>query len=318
MASIFLRGKTYWILYYQDRKKITYSLKTRDKKVAAYRKNEVENKVARGDSPLVNDKILAADALEEYLSFCRPRITPTTLYHYKIYIQAYLDHSSVFSLKQVNESSLRAFLDSKNDLSKSTMHHIIRYITSFINWAVKRNYLKENPTRNIHRPKLEQTKHRFLSKEEIEKILKFSPEVNLKEYVLFALYTGMRPSELRRLNWKDINLESNTIIIQKSKTGKARAIPIHSQLKKLEFKKDGSVFNWTNMRERFYKLKELSGISDIDLYTFRHTFASQLIMAGADLVAVKNLMGHARIETTMIYSHLSDEHTRQAINKLQI
>jgi len=317
MPSKYLRGKTWWIQYYSGGKCVRKSLKTRDKTVATYKFNQLTNQIIRGDSPLPNKNIKANDALEEYLAYCRTRVTPTTLSHYKIYVKGLLDYKKIYFLREITEPAVIDYIDSRPS-SKSTKHHIIRYITAFINWAIKQNYLSENPIKNIHRPKLEQTKHRFLSREEIKKIIENSHDVGLTEYMTFAVYTGMRPSELKRLRWVDINWESDTIIVQKSKTGKARAIPIHPEIKMLNLKQNGEkVFDWTNMRMRFKKLKELTGIMDIDLYTFRHTFASQLIMAGADLVTVKNLMGHSRIETTMVYSHLSDQHAQNAITKLK-
>jgi len=314
IASIFLRGRVYWIWYYDKGRKISYSLKTRDKTFAKFKKNEIENRLALGDSSLPLANVNAMDALNEYTEYCRGHVTPKTLQNYKSYLNTFLIKEKIFSVETINESHVQNFIKSKSDV---TAHHIIRYIISFLNFCVSKKYVKENPVKNIRRPKLEQTKHRFLSKDEIQLIINQAPKFGLKEYVIFAVYTGMRPSELKRLEWKDIDLESNTIIIQKSKTKKARAIPIHPEIIKIEFKKTGKIFDLTNLRKRFKELKDLTNIQDIDLYTFRHTFASQLVIAGTDIGTVARLMGHARITTTQIYMHLSDDHIQQAIMKLK-
>ena len=71
------------------------------------------------------------------------------------------------------------------------------------------------------------------------------------------------------------------------------------------------------MRKKLIRIAKKNGIKDLTkLHTLRHTFASQLVMNGVDLPTVKKLMGHANIDTTMIYSHLADEHVEKAIEKL--
>ena len=57
-------------------------------------------------------------------------------------------------------------------------------------------------------------------------------------------------------------------------------------------------------------------IENVNLHTFRHAFASHLVMSGADLPTVQKLLGHKDIKTTMIYAHLAPEHLKHAINKL--
>jgi hypothetical protein len=66
MASIFLRGRVFWILYYDNGRKIQHSLRTRDKTVAKFKENEVENKLALGDSPLPQKDITAKQCFEEF------------------------------------------------------------------------------------------------------------------------------------------------------------------------------------------------------------------------------------------------------------
>ena len=72
----------------------------------------------------------------------------------------------------------------------------------------------------------------------------------------------------------------------------------------------------TNHQKVFRRIRKLAELPDIGWHTFRHTFASHLVMSGVDLNTVRELLGHADIATTMIYSHLSQDHINQSIKKL--
>jgi integrase len=71
-----------------------------------------------------------------------------------------------------------------------------------------------------------------------------------------------------------------------------------------------------DIRKRLSRTLRQAGIPDCGLHTLRHTFASHLVMSGVDLMTVKELLGHKRIEMTMRYAHLAPDHKRAAINRL--
>lgn len=146
----------------------------------------------------------------------------------------------------------------------------------------------------------------------------------------------MRKSELQNLEWKDIDFNRRKIKIGvkeawRPKTDE-RQIPINNGLfgllkKHKEKNKKGSLvfhdgkgspIENNRLRKRLMRLTKRCGFPEVTkLHTLRHTFASHLVMKGVDLPTVKKLMGHADIETTMIYSHLTDEHVDKAVEKLE-
>lgn len=71
-----------------------------------------------------------------------------------------------------------------------------------------------------------------------------------------------------------------------------------------------------NLNRRFKNAAKRAGLEKISIHTLRHTFASHLVMAGVPLVTVSSLLGHSDIKTTMIYAHLSPDHLKDAVNKL--
>ena len=147
----------------------------------------------------------------------------------------------------------------------------------------------------------------------------------------------MRKAELENLQWQDIDLKRRKILIRRKqdwqpKTGK-REIPIGDSLLSVlaDLKKQNVgatasdyVFatrhgghSHNRLRRELIKIAQRTGIEGLTkLHTLRHTFASHLVMSGVDLPTVKKLMGHADIQTTMIYAHLAPDHLAGAINKL--
>ena len=97
---------------------------------------------------------------------------------------------------------------------------------------------------------------------------------------------------------------------------------MHKDLKKILLSsKNGSencfdVTNWRRILKRILQEAKLDG-QGVAWHTFRHTFASHLVMNGTPLATVSELLGHSSISTTMIYSHLSADHVKDAIRKLE-
>jgi site-specific recombinase XerD len=144
----------------------------------------------------------------------------------------------------------------------------------------------------------------------------------------------MRKSELLNLTWDDVDFERKKIkIIEKAdwspKTSE-RQIPLNGGLFKVlkalgakkrgkyVFHDKGQQIESNRLRKRLMSLTKRCGFLDVTkLHSLRHTFASHLVMKGVDLPTVKKLMGHADIDTTMIYSHLADDHVDKAVEKLE-
>lgn len=139
----------------------------------------------------------------------------------------------------------------------------------------------------------------------------------------------MRQGELLSLGWKDLDLERGLITVKQTKTLRLKTIAINEPAKEavawLEQHRYGDcllMWPWgdpivkTTVHSAFKKACTDARITDFRLHDLRHTFASHLVMAGVDLVTVKELMGHVGISMTVRYSHLVPEHKAQAVAKL--
>jgi len=182
---------------------------------------------------------------------------------------------------------------------------------------------------------------RFLDHEELQKLLAVSPD-HLKEIIICAVNTGMRRGELLSLKWEQIR--NGFIYLQNTKTDEPRQIPINDTLlelfKKIKkqnpcspyvftyrtSKKDKAiknlkviVFNNTpmqNIKHAFQTAVKKAGIEHCRMHDMRHTFASHLLMNGASLKDVQELLGHKTFEMTLRYAHLSQAHKKNAVNLL--
>jgi len=196
--------------------------------------------------------------------------------------------------------------------------------------AVRNGKLVSNPVRLVKRRKENNERVRFLDDEEEavlrSKIREVSPAHEL-EFDL-ALHTGMRRGEQYGLRWQDVDLKRGIITIPRSKHGEVRHIPINSvvftTLQTLRQLGNGLGYvcprfqgpESRDAREWFNQVLSHAKIQNFRWHDLRHTFASRLVMAGVPLRTVQMLLGHKRIETTLRYSHLSEAHLREAVERL--
>jgi len=187
------------------------------------------------------------------------------------------------------------------------------------------NMTATNPTRGVKLLRKENSRIRFLSKEECLRLYRACSK-HLRPIVLIALHTGMRRGEILNLKWEDIDFDRRLIYIRQTKSGESREIPMSdvvlSTLSRLEatgeyvFSKDGD--RRRDLRTGFANALKRAGITDFRFHDLRHTFASHLVMSGVDLLTVKELLGHKTIDMTLRYSHLSPSHKRKAMESLRL
>jgi integrase len=227
-------------------------------------------------------------------------------------------------------------------LEKGLKPASIRYIRAtarqMLNFARDRNlYDKENIATKVAMPSVDNRRTRFFTRKEVRKILEALEERSQQTHdiTLFAMYTGCRPKEIFSLKWENINFSTKIITVLKTKNGKMKHVPMTKPIEELLLKlqkeeKVGLVFKSTKgtqikaISKIFYDTLERLGINDrvTDehdrgvFYTLRHTYASWLMMEGADFYDVKELMGHSTTAMTERYSHLSPEHLKKTASLL--
>ncbi len=152
---------------------------------------------------------------------------------------------------------------------------------------------------------------------------------HLKPLVLLSLNTGMRRGEVFNLHWRDVDLKNKVLTVEgaTSKSGQTRHIPLNrpalETLKAWKMQssgryvfpgKDGGRLN--NIKNSWTALLARAGITDFRWHDLRHTFASKLVMTGAPLNTVRELLGHSDIAMTLRYAHLASDSKAAAVELL--
>lgn len=224
------------------------------------------------------------------------------------------------------------FIQAQN-YSKTSVARKIASIRAFYRFLYNMEIVDYNPTDTTKGPKLPKSLPDFLTEDEIDRILtniKIETPAGYRNRVIFELLwaTGMRISELSGLNYEDLNLEQNEIKVF-GKGAKERIVLITDRTKKmlenyinnisdLICKKEHSGSAPLFINNNGYRLQNQSirkalkqAVRDIELskhvtpHIFRHSFATHLLENGADLRIVQELLGHASISNTQIYTHVS-------------
>ncbi|MHB8232054.1 MAG: site-specific integrase [bacterium] len=166
-----------------------------------------------------------------------------------------------------------------------------------------------------------------MSEEEADTLIS-NCEPYLRPIVVTALNTGMRKGEILSLTWDRVDLKNRIILLDKTKNGERREIPVNDTLYralsgltrrldiKLVFPNPETLKQYYDLKGTFGRALAKSHITDFRFHDLRHTFASRLVMKGIDLTTVKELLGHKDVKMTLRYAHLAPAHIRKAVEIL--
>ena len=197
-------------------------------------------------------------------------------------------------------------------------------------------YIYKSPAAKVKKLKVVKKLVQYYSEEEVEQILAHS-DPDLKDKIMMYLYTGMRRAEITNLYVEDINLREKVLTLRsrnnwKPKGYKEREIPISDFLipiftRIIGNRKKGLLFHAAEypstkidgpaIRRKFSRLLKRIGIAHGSIHTLRHTFATRLLASGVDIKTVSELLGHASILTTSIYTHVLVKQKEDAIKRLR-
>jgi integrase len=188
-------------------------------------------------------------------------------------------------------------------------------------------YRGRNPVKGVRFLDEDNLKLRTLSEEEEGVLLSYCSPY-LQDLVTFAIHTGLRLGEILNLKWEEVDLETGILDLRVRKNRRMLEVPLNDKALSVVrgwhgIRKCDVVFynpetggQWKDLWLGLKKACRKAGLSEVTWHTFRHTFASRLNRSGADLVTVKELLGHADIKTTMRYAHTNREAKRQAVRRL--
>lgn len=210
-------------------------------------------------------------------------------------------------------------------LSCNSVNGALRAVKAFYNFAIDSEYLKDF-SRQLKLPRVHKKEQLILDDDEIKQLLGCFKSNNLidlrnKCFIVLMLDCGLRRGEIPRLNFNDVNLNNNTLLVR-GKGSKERLVPIGDSCFELllsysrircflnpddPFFIDRCGYRCSDnlIKQVFQELKERSGISRLHPHLLRHTFATYYLADGGDLETLRLILGHSSINTTQMYLHLA-------------
>ena len=255
---------------------------------------------------------------------------------------SYLDGTGVTDISSTTKTTVLSYLLylQKEGRASSTVSRTLASLRSYYLFMMQNGVVKSNPTSNLEAPHVEKKIPKILSGEEVELLLEQPKTCDNKgirdKAMLELLYaTGIRVSELINLDVSDVNVPMSFVRCKGGK--KERIIPMGHQAKdalenyinnvrKYMVKDENETALFVNCsgarlsRQGFWKLikyyQHIAGIeTDITPHTLRHSFAAHLLENGADLHSIQEMMGHADISSTQVYSRMMNSKIKDVYAK---
>ena len=284
------------------------------------------------------------ELIEEYKKFItfEKRLSPASI---KSYLRDIDELLKLDKNKELNSYTLEdirkniAILHSKG-LGGKSLSRVISSWRGLFNFLIHKYKFEKNPTLGIKPPKSEKLLPQTLSVDQIIKLVDIKDDsfLGLRDHAILELFysSGLRLSELVNLNQTDINFDDGTISLL-GKGNKERVVPVGSHASK-------ALKKWLKLRNKISNLKAENKIiflsqnakkltpraiqyrlkfwaikqgvpENIHPHLLRHSFASHLLQSSQDLRAVQELLGHANISSTQIYTHLDFQHLSKIYDK---
>lgn len=291
------------------------------------------------------------DAMDDYVAYIArvEGMSPETVKAYSQHLEAYVrwcERSGIDGLHPTARA-LRAYLAefrSAGYASRTVAAHLSA-LRSFFRWLNLEGIVEEDTVSALATPKLDKPLPHTLTLAELERLLDMPDRATAegqRDAAMLEMFiaSGARISELSRLAVDDINTKEGFVRLF-GKGAKERIVPLYrraidvvtcyvqdgrnqlmgegrlaSQTSALFISRKGDAMNAAALRYRFDVLKRRAGISsDVTPHTMRHTFATELLGGGADLRSVQELLGHASLSTTQLYTHLTPDRLKAAVHQ---
>lgn len=329
---VYKRGKKYWYYFSINNKVFRNTTHTESKELALLYAQKIYNEAYLDNSNIKNLDVLISDFVEHHLKHKQNNVSKKWHKTKSRDLNHFLEFTQKRNLEYLQDINLVVLEEYKSILlsenKPKTAKNIMANISTMLSHAVRLDYLNKNPCIKIDPIRgIQKNKKRFLSNDEIMKVLKATEKTSIKDLVLTALYTGMRRGELVNLEWKDFDFEKRLVYVRNkngftTKSLKERVIPLNQKLYDAfqgNKSKKGYCFkmNADWVTEKFVDIAERIELIDVSLHTLRHTFASHLAMQGVPLFHIAQWLGHSTTHVTELYAHLCPQDPgRSEINRL--
>lgn len=330
--GLFQRGKVWGIRYVDEHGREHREMVGTSKALA--RETYQRRKAAVAERRFNPEKfrrrvVLLSSALDDYLERRKDR---AGIRNMRRIAQRWKDALGTKPLRQVRAADVDRYRAQRaGEVSRQTLYHELSLLRSVFRLALDEGTADAQPVRGLKAPRAHRV--RYLSAEE-ETALLDKLDAKWRPLVTVAIHTGMRQGEQFTLRWRQVDLAARVIRLPKSKSGHPRTIELNETaaetLRALSSRlapasrhdwvfahRTGARINARNFYRRvFLPATRAARLTDLRWHDLRHTFASRLVQAGADLRTVADLLGHTSLQMVMRYAHLAPGARRAAVRLL--
>jgi len=285
--------------------------------------------------------------LQQYLHECEhlQGLTDATLKHSKNTIRAFQCHADLEAIEHATTEHVRNYIlygRSQCSWTPSTTRTYWAKLKVYFNWCIKRGYAKENPTIDIELPRKEFQLPKALTEQQAHHLLETvynypyrNDFLRYRNHAVFStyLFTGLRKKELLNLRFTDVDFDAMSIFVRQGKGRKDRTIPMNFSLaeslkrylaERTKARRTAPGFFASSKRNSamseealIYLVKQIRAASGIyfTVHQLRHTFATLMVEGGCDVLPISKMLGHSKIETTLIYAHARSNYLREEMGK---
>jgi len=281
------------------------------------------------ETPLARD-------VERFLDYLKVErhYSPNTVVRYRHGLEklvAYMGDAARLQWSALQGQDLRQWIarENRRGASPASLHNILSAARSLFRWLLREGVLKHDPSAGVRAPKMRRKLPQVLDVDEAARLVEIptdSPDAVRDRAILELLYSsGLRIAELTALTWRDLDLNDGTVRVT-GKGNKTRVVPVgreaRSALESLKAQygavepasplflgRAGKPLGAGSIRSRMKEWARVQGVEKrVYPHLLRHSFASHVLESSGDLRAVQELLGHADISTTQIYTHLDFQH----------
>ena len=284
---------------------------------------------------------------------CSKSTYVTNMSRYKVHIEPYLAKAKMEKIRTADvQSIVHRLVSSPKGYSNAYINNIISTINKIFNFAINMDYFRgSNPAKRIRLLKVEKAETKYFTLAEIETLLEAEKDEEYRNFLTVLAFCGIRVGEARAIQWRQVDLQAGTILIDSHimdkgrggivpgrKNNKNYTIYMTSRVKfvlekmyKSESQKDGfsteryvfgfwEPWSYNKVRTRFKKLLVSSGIGreDATLHYFRHSYASILANSGATIQELAAALGDTLEITINTYSHMYHDTNKKVSQRLDI
>lgn len=340
--SVRRRGKVYWVDFSFNRKRYRKPSPDNSYKGAQAYELLIRQKLARGEvldeKPQVKQMMFCELALQWLESYVKNNNKPSEYinrrYILKSTVIPFFGKKIVSEIKSYDIEMYKSYLLQKRRVNPKTVNNYLCILSRCLKSALEWQIIEFMP--KIKLMKVPPYKYDYLTDEEAIELLKHA-RGHWHDMILLAIRTGLRFGEIIALKWEDINLRERTLTVNRNivrgiegspKNNKTRIVPLTASVlfmlkerpreyEKVFYFRKGLPLKHDFCRDNLHAICKEAGLRKIGWHQLRHSFASHLAARRNSIVAIKELLGHSDIKTTMRYAHVNLPVLQGAIDTLE-